>query len=243
MAVLDLSAYKPVPATLGDANQIANGMQAIQACINALDQNNFAAGKIFDPTKIMQNAAVQGLGLVWDGSQWSPGGVISRIADTLFAVDTGTFDFTAIPQTFKHLMMVVFARNTAAVTVDSLNHRLNNDSAGNYYDEAMSAVAAATTSNEAIAANVGRIGATSGASETALFQGVTVCFWPDYTNANVAKSWVGITAKGGPAAGRAYVAMNGGSWNSNVAISRITLFPGTAASFKAQSRATLLGIS
>jgi hypothetical protein len=30
MGVIDLSAYKPTPATLGDANQVANGFQAIQ---------------------------------------------------------------------------------------------------------------------------------------------------------------------------------------------------------------------
>jgi hypothetical protein len=56
MGVIDLSAYKPVPATLGDANQVANGFQAIQNLLNGnVDNNNFGAGKIFDPAKIMQN--------------------------------------------------------------------------------------------------------------------------------------------------------------------------------------------
>lgn len=81
MAVLDLAAYKPVPATLGDANQIANGFTAIQACINALDNNNFAAGKIFDPLKLMQDGATAGQGLVWSAAAnggtggWVPGTV------------------------------------------------------------------------------------------------------------------------------------------------------------------------
>lgn len=79
MAVLDLSAYKPVPATLGDANQIANGFQAVVNCINALDNNNFGAGKIFDPLKLMQDGATAGQALVWSAAAnggsggWVPG--------------------------------------------------------------------------------------------------------------------------------------------------------------------------
>lgn len=85
MAVLDLSAYKPVPATLGDANQIANGFQAIVTCINALDNNNFGAGKIFDPLKLMQDGATAGQALVWNAAAnagtggWVPATLVSGL--------------------------------------------------------------------------------------------------------------------------------------------------------------------
>lgn len=43
MGVLNIAPYKPASGTLGDAVQIANGFQAIQDVVNALDGNNIAA--------------------------------------------------------------------------------------------------------------------------------------------------------------------------------------------------------
>jgi hypothetical protein len=52
-----------------------NNYAAIQAAVNALDQSNWAVGKIFDPAKLMQNGALAGQALVWNTgtSQWQPG--------------------------------------------------------------------------------------------------------------------------------------------------------------------------
>lgn len=75
MGVIDLSAYKPTAATLGDANQIRNGFTALETLLNGnVDNNNFGAGKIFDPSKLMQNAATDGQGLLWDAAttSWKP---------------------------------------------------------------------------------------------------------------------------------------------------------------------------
>lgn len=43
MAVLEIAPYKPVSGTSGDAVQVANGFQAIEDVVNALDGNNIAA--------------------------------------------------------------------------------------------------------------------------------------------------------------------------------------------------------
>lgn len=74
MTVLVIDSYKPVSGTAGDAVQIANGFQAIEDAVNAIDNNNFAAGKIFDPGKIMQDGATAGQALVWNSgtSKWAP---------------------------------------------------------------------------------------------------------------------------------------------------------------------------
>lgn len=64
----------PVSGTVITAGLHANNYTSIQSAINGgLDQNNFAAGKIFDNTKIMQGGAVTGQSLVWNGTSWVPG--------------------------------------------------------------------------------------------------------------------------------------------------------------------------
>ena len=74
MAVLEIAPYKPAAGTAADAVQIANGFQAIEDVVNAIDNLNFAAGKIFAPNKITQAGASVGQALVWDGTDWVPSG-------------------------------------------------------------------------------------------------------------------------------------------------------------------------
>lgn len=80
MGVIDLAPYKPVPSTMGDANQVAGGFTVIQALLNGnVDNNNFGAGLIFDPAKIMQAAAIDGDPLVWDNTlgKWKPASLMA----------------------------------------------------------------------------------------------------------------------------------------------------------------------
>lgn len=63
----------PVTGTIVTAGLHSSNYGTIQTVINGgLDNNNFATGKIFDPSKLMQDAATNGQGLVWNGSQWAP---------------------------------------------------------------------------------------------------------------------------------------------------------------------------
>lgn len=66
MATINLAPYKPAIGTDSDANLIDNAFDVIQAWANGgIDNNNFAAGKIFDPAKIMQSGATSGQALAW----------------------------------------------------------------------------------------------------------------------------------------------------------------------------------
>lgn len=72
MPTLDLSADLPVVGTASDANLIRNGFNAIQAAVNALDNNNIAAEAGISVSKLGQSAALTGQALIWNGSSWAP---------------------------------------------------------------------------------------------------------------------------------------------------------------------------
>lgn len=83
MATLNLTPYIPTPASLGDAGQFASAYAAIMAAVNGIDNNNFGAGKIFDPLKLMQDGATAGQALIWSAAAnsgtggWVPGSASS----------------------------------------------------------------------------------------------------------------------------------------------------------------------
>jgi hypothetical protein len=77
---LDLATEKPVAGTSLDANQVASGFQEIQNAVNGLDANNWAAGKIFAPSKLTQEGAAVGALLAWNGTEWAPTNSLVRTA-------------------------------------------------------------------------------------------------------------------------------------------------------------------
>lgn len=79
MPAADLTPYYQPPGTGADGTKFDNALAYLQTIVNGLDQNNFAAGKIFDPSKLMQNAAVDGDPLVWDNtlSKWAPASTLA----------------------------------------------------------------------------------------------------------------------------------------------------------------------
>lgn len=88
MAQLTLSDLLPVADTLADANAVATAYNRIVAAVNAIDDTQFAAGKIFDPAKLKQNAAATGQGLVWLGSQWGPASLTALTSGVLSGANT-----------------------------------------------------------------------------------------------------------------------------------------------------------
>lgn len=74
MATISLTL--PTSGTVVAAGLHIANYGTLQSVINGgLDNNNFAAGKIFDNTKIMQGGALTGQGLIWNGTSWVPGAV------------------------------------------------------------------------------------------------------------------------------------------------------------------------
>jgi hypothetical protein len=64
-----ISLTLPVAGTVAQAGLVASDFTSIQNLLNGgLDTANWAFGKIFAPSKIMQESAVDGDGLAWDNS-------------------------------------------------------------------------------------------------------------------------------------------------------------------------------
>lgn len=63
----------PVAGTVVSAGLHANNNSALRTAVNGgLDTANWAAGKIFAPSKLMQEAATTGQAIVWNGTTWVP---------------------------------------------------------------------------------------------------------------------------------------------------------------------------
>lgn len=77
MPLLDVSPYKPVAGALADANQLANGFQAVQNVVNALDQANFAAGQIFDLSKLQTGGGSEGQYARLTSGVWVPSAILA----------------------------------------------------------------------------------------------------------------------------------------------------------------------
>jgi hypothetical protein len=164
-------------------------------------------------------------------------GVYRQIQDTTLGVDTANIMFASIPQTFAHLIVVVFARDSGAGTTspDGLQAQFNGDTAANYdwYESTV------------IGGN--QVGQTSlragwvvpGGASANLFS-ATYLFIPNYTQATNHKPAVAIaTAKMSNSI--VYSTHMGGSWRSASAITQILLQSSTG-NLKAASRATLYGL-
>jgi hypothetical protein len=67
-----ISLSLPVAGTVVTAGLHSTNYTIIQNLANGgIDNNNFASGKIFDPTKIMQSGATTNQVLAWNGSNWA----------------------------------------------------------------------------------------------------------------------------------------------------------------------------
>lgn len=62
----------PIAGTGITAGLHATNYTTIQTAVNGLDANNWAAGKIFAPSKLTQEGATVGQVPVWNGSIWAP---------------------------------------------------------------------------------------------------------------------------------------------------------------------------
>jgi hypothetical protein len=78
----------PTSGTVITAGLHANNYTSLQNLLNGgLDTANWAAGKIFAPSKFMQEAAALNQAVGWDGSQWSPGDFVRILDRNVVAVD------------------------------------------------------------------------------------------------------------------------------------------------------------
>jgi hypothetical protein len=71
--VSSISLTLPVAGTVITAGLHATNYTSLQSLLNGgLDTANWAAGKIFPPSKLTQEGATTGQAIVWNGSAWAP---------------------------------------------------------------------------------------------------------------------------------------------------------------------------
>ena len=166
------------------------------------------------------------------------------IEDQLLVGADADFDFTAIPATYKHLCLVVYARGDAAGASTILIARFNGDSGANYDDEYKDVDG---TTNSAPVGQVAQTflqcgeipGWTAGASRAGLYE----ILIPAYAGTTLFKM---LRSHGGWSDGTAVANQSirhaTGTWRSTAAINRVQLLPGSG-NFVAGSRATLYGLN
>lgn len=89
MPAADFTPYYQPSGTGADGTKFDNALAYLQSIINGIDQNNFAAGKILDLTKLMQGGASAKQLLLWDGTNWAPAGGYTAYTPTWTATGTG----------------------------------------------------------------------------------------------------------------------------------------------------------
>ena len=166
-----------------------------------------------------------------------------KIADSLLGAAASEIDFTGIPGTYSHLLVVLFLRSDAAVTVTSAGLRFNNDADPSHYFRQLlrgndAAASAADVLGVEGSLNVALLpGANAGGSA---FAGSWI-FIPNYTTA-VYKVLAALSnADLGIGAGGLYADVGSGSWRATAAINRITVLP-AAGNFVASSRASVYAL-
>jgi hypothetical protein len=159
------------------------------------------------------------------------------------ASTTGSYTFSNIPQTFTHLQLRTYVRNTGPSTNgNQIYAYFNNDNTSNYpwnwvYGDGATVGVGTFTQTSVM---VGQ--ACQGGVAANMFAS-NVCDILDYTNTNKLKA---VKSIGGydanpTATTNGFVALTGGQWNSTAAITSMTLQSNF--SFAAGCRFDLYGIS
>lgn len=169
----------------------------------------------------------------------------TRLADVTHGSDTASFDFTSISGSYKHLMIILLGRSTAASTADWVNMTFNADTGTNYdYFDDSSGTASTPPGNfgEGLAANFIRCVLLTGASSTAGDAASGTIWIPHYAGTTFNKSAHGEGyATLARSTGNTRSNRGGGTWESTAAITRVTLTP-NGGNWKTGSRATLYGL-
>lgn len=192
---------------------------------------HIVAGNIYTPT--MYNTFL---------SDNFDSGVMRMLADSTLGVAAASFDFTSIPATFAHLMLVLYGRGDTAATDVGAQLRMDNDSSALYYSEVLDVNGTTVTASESIAGTSAVVGRVPAASGQANWFGSCAILIPHYAAGSNAKGWTshGSCARG-TTTGNTILRIGSGLWSNISLINRLTLFP-AAGNFAAGSRATLYGL-
>lgn len=169
-------------------------------------------------------------------------GYFRQLAETVLSGTASSIDFTSIPGTFRHLLLVVYGRTDEAATSSTLLARFNNDSGANYDYQLDAGTGSTAQAVESQGQTSARIGSLPGASASANLFGVCdlrVLHYANSANNKAALSVYGL--KWGTSSGQMIAANGAQFWRNNAAIDRITILPGSG-NLVAGTVATLYGL-
>lgn len=170
----------------------------------------------------------------------SPSGA-TVIAESVLG-SAGTFDFTAIPATFRHLRLMIAGRSLdSGSNVINVVLRFNGDSGANYdWNEDRILGATVTAPADALAqTSIQIVNAMPGQNASADAQGAGTIEIPNYRGTTFAKSV--IASFMGKSAGQSMAMVQTvGAWRPTAAINRVTV-TASAGTFAAGTVATLYG--
>lgn len=182
-------------------------------------------------------------------SGWATGDVVTAaefkksagsIYDTTLGASAATIDITGIVQTYAHLLLTLYLRGDVGALTTSALMQFNGDVGTNYDYQALIGQAATAVASETFGATSTFTGECPGATAgTNLFSASQILI-PHYAGTANNKQVTCISSKkSGVATTNIAAVLSGGSWRSNAAINRITIFPQTGANWVAGSRLTV----
>ena len=168
--------------------------------------------------------------------------VTPQVISTQTLASAGLITFSSIPQTYRHLELILRLRVSRAVAIAGIYFRLNDDSGANYQHSYVQNVNTTLSGNVGVTGTAGVIGLGSGSSSTSGVFGVTRATFMNYSQTGM-KQFVMQSSAVHPTAAGSYVIQGGGYWSQTGAITKIVI--GDEASLgniAADSSATLIGI-
>ena len=168
---------------------------------------------------------------------WLGGMVL--VADNTLSVAAASFDFTGLPTTYAHLMVVLYTRGDAAAISVAQILRLNNDSGANYQDQRLYGDGAGVTAAESLAGTSIGLGNTTASTGPANAFGTSIVMIPHYAGASNQKTIsANVDYRNGTGAGSSFTMRVSGWWASTAAVNRVTIAP-SSGNFVAGSRCSI----
>ena len=159
--------------------------------------------------------------------------------------NTISFDFTAIPQTYRSLRIILQGRSSAAAASDTGALRINGLASALYFDQTIYAQGAIVGGQENLGVGESRCFALAGNTAPASYAGTVVIDIPNYAapGSGLVKSWIAVGGLWyGTATGAQQVRTTLGGYSGTPAITQVTLFP-LGGQFMPGSYAALYGLS
>lgn len=178
------------------------------------------------------------------GTAGSVTGALQFIAETIVTGSpAANFDFTSIPNIYRHLQLVVQCRGNDAAAFVTINTIFNNDSGANYDWQRITTTNATVAAAASAGATSMRLGVVTAAGATATNNpGMSVIQIPHYAGTVFNKTATAAGNEFQTTAASGFISeTNHGVWRSTAAINRITLTP-SAGSWIVGSIATLYGL-